>query len=165
MYSVQSVGHYGKMNLFRVILVDIIIMAAYYVLRTDQVCSFRLPWVAHTPSNLLSLFFLEETCSLFLSKSSLSWKKKKSLDKVCRIVCLCVLCLQVIKGAAVEIRARRPMPRERRAAFSSMLKCASPAPRVTHSTAQLSGSASPTAPGRVVNPPANVSNSIRRRVH
>lgn len=57
MYSVQSVGHYGKMNLFRVILVDIIIMAAYYVLRTDQVCSFRLPWVAHTPSNLLSLFF------------------------------------------------------------------------------------------------------------
>lgn len=71
MCSVQSAAHYGKINLFRVILVDIIIMAAH----TDQVCSFRLPWVAHSPSNLLSLFILEETCSLFLSKSSLSWEK------------------------------------------------------------------------------------------
>lgn len=72
MYIVQSAGHYCKINLSRVILVDIIIMAVHNVLHTDQVCSFRLPWVAHTPRNLLSLFFLEEICSLFLSKSSLS---------------------------------------------------------------------------------------------
>ncbi len=92
---------------------------------------------------------------------SLSWKNE---DEVCRIVSRIYvhLSVQVINGAPAGIRAHRPMPPERRAAFSSTLKCASLAPRVTRSTVRQNGSASPTAPGQAVSPPANVSNSFRR---
>lgn len=78
------------------------------------------------------------------------------------LISSCSLRSQVIKGAPAGIRARRPTPPERRAAFSSTPKFDSLAPRVTRSTARQRGSVFPTAPGRADSPPVNVSDSRRR---
>lgn len=112
-----------------------------------------------THTSTLTVFPLEETCSLFLS---LQKNACSVLSVKMRFAEECVCVPQVIREAAVGIREHRLTPRERREASSNTLKCASPAPRDTHSTARPSASASPTPRGRAGSPPANVSQRRRK---